>query len=179
MHPNHAKLQIASSIISPPLTPSKARAGEWGNEHCPEHLPHCWRDGLEAHLLDGCSSGQPTTTISNSVHSALPFPCHTSPSTYVRPTVLTHNHPIGQFVRYVQHSYFPASLCSQWKYYALYFAFDLCPLITQHSSLEQGGAEGNPGADLHPAPFQHPYTRKSTTTPSGVHSLFAGLPASR
>ena len=40
----------------------------------------------------------------------------------------------------------------------------------------RGGAEGNPGADLHPAPFQHPYTRKSTTTPSGVHFMSAGLP---
>ena len=43
--------------------------------------------------------------------------------------------------------------------------------------LEEGGAGGNPGADLHTAPpFQHPYTRKSTTTPSGANSVFAGLP---
>ena len=44
-------------------------------------------------------------------------------------------------------------------------------------SLEQGGPGGNPVADLHTAPpFQHPYTRKSTTTPSGANSVFAGLP---
>ena len=57
-----------------------------------------------------------------------------------------------------------------------YFAFELCQFIIYPPSLEEGGAEGNPGAGLHSAPFQHPYTRKSTTTPSGVHSMFAGLP---
>ena len=38
-----------------------------------------------------------------------------------------------------------------------------------------GGGRGTPGADLHPAPFQHPYTRTSTNTPPGVHSLLADL----
>ena len=96
---------------------------------------------------------------------------------YVRTThYLTPNHPRGQFVLYVQNSCFLASLFSPWKYYVLYFAFELCQLIIYHPSLEEGGAGGNPGADLHPASFQHPYTRKSTTTPSGVNSMFAGLP---
>ena len=96
---------------------------------------------------------------------------------YVRTThYLTPNHPRGQFVLYVQNSCFLASLFSPWKYYVLYFAFELCQLIIYHPSLEEGGAEGNPGADLHPAPFKHPYTCKSTTTPSGVHFMFVGLP---
>ena len=58
----------------------------------------------------------------------------------------------------------------------LYSTFELCLQVIDHPSLEEGGAERNPGADLHSAPFQHPYTRKSTTTPSGVHSMFVGLP---
>ena len=58
------------------------------------------------------------------------------------------------------------------EYNASYFAFELC----QSMMLEERRAEGNPESDLHPAPFQHSYTRKSTTTPSGVSSMFAGLP---
>ena len=54
------------------------------NEHCPEYLPHCWLDGLEAHLLDVCSSVQPTTTISVGVLSVLLFPCHIYVTQYVR-----------------------------------------------------------------------------------------------
>ena len=58
----------------------------------------------------------------------------------------------------------------------MYFAFDSCRLILYHPSLEVGeGAEGNPGADLHPTQYQHPYTRKSASNLSGVRSLFAGL----
>ena len=52
----------------------------------------------------------------------------------------------------------------------------MCQLIIHRPSLEEEGAEGNPGADLYSAPCQHPYARESITTPSGVHSMFAGLP---
>ena len=61
----------------------------------------------------------------------------------------------------------------------LYFAFELCQLIIYEPSLEERGEGETPGADLLTAPFQHPYTRKSAATPSGVTSISAGLPPVR
>ena len=49
--------------------------------------------------------------------------------------------------------------------------FHYCPPLPR-----RGRGRGKPGGYLDQAPFQHPYTRKSTATPSGVKSMFDGLP---
>ena len=128
------------------------------NEHCPEYLPHCWLDGLEAHLLDVCSSAQPTTIqLSRLVffRYCLFLVIRHPVRTYVRTThYLTYNHPTGPFVPYVQSSYFHASLRSPWyfhaslrstwKYYALYFAFELCQINYIPPLARRGGGRGKP-----------------------------------
>ena len=60
----------------------------------------------------------------------------------------------------------------------LYFAFELCQLIILTPPRSKRGGQGEtPGLTFtQPPPFPHPYTRKSTTTPSGANSVFAGLP---
>ena len=140
--PGSSKITNCCKCSLPTSDSLKSTCGWVGNEHCHELLPHCWLDELGSPLASCLLVSATHNNYLGWYFFGTAFSLSYI-SQYVRTThYRTYNHPIGQFVPYVQNSYFPASLCSPWKYYALYFASKLCQLVIYHPSLEEGGGRG-------------------------------------
>lgn len=82
----------------------------------------CWLDKVGSPLAWFLLVSTTHTAIWVGVRSALSSFTLSYGSQYLRTTHnLSHTHPIGKFVPYVQHSYFLASLRSTWKCYPLVY----------------------------------------------------------
>lgn len=155
LHPNKSFKfsNYCTCSLAPALIPIKWMAGWVRMRTLLNNSPHCWFDGLDtlqmmrarqhnlprlswSVLIRYCgllvihhssvSPAQPTKTLLVGVNLVLRVTCYTSLITYnVRMAHCKISIRLtGQFSR-TKSSYSPVSLCSRWKYYASYVAFEL------------------------------------------------------